>query len=50
VLIADETGYVKTGKQSAGVQPQYTGTAGKITNCQIGVFLAYAVPRRGPGC
>jgi SRSO17 transposase len=47
VLIADETGFEKTGRHSAGVQRQYTGTAGKITNCQVGVFLAYAVPERG---
>jgi len=47
VLIADETGFEKTGKHSAGVQRQYTGTAGKITNCQVGVFLAYAVPAKG---
>ena len=47
VLIADETGFEKTGRCSAGVQRQYTGTAGKITNCQVGVFLAYAVPGRG---
>jgi SRSO17 transposase len=47
VLIADETGFLKSGKLSAGVQRQYTGTAGKITNCQVGVFLAYAVPARG---
>jgi SRSO17 transposase len=47
VLIADETGFLKSGKQSAGVQRQYTGTAGKITNCQVGVFLAYAVPAKG---
>jgi SRSO17 transposase len=47
VLIADETGFEKSGKLSAGVQRQYTGTAGKITNCQVGVFLAYAVPARG---
>jgi SRSO17 transposase len=47
VLIADETGSEKAGVHSAGVQRQYTGTAGKITNCQIGVFLAYAVPARG---
>jgi SRSO17 transposase len=42
VLIADETGFVKKGTASAGVQRQYTGTSGKIDNCQIGVFLAYA--------
>ena len=47
VLIADETGFLKSGCHSAGVQRQYTGTAGKITNCQVGVFLAYAVPERG---
>jgi SRSO17 transposase len=47
VLIADETGFEKTGRHSAGVQRQYTGTAGKITNCQVGVFLSYAVPARG---
>jgi SRSO17 transposase len=47
VLIADETGFEKTGVCSAGVQRQYTGTAGKITNCQVGVFLAYAVPSAG---
>jgi SRSO17 transposase len=41
VLIADETGFIKKGKASAGVQRQYTGTSGKIDNCQIGVFLAY---------
>jgi SRSO17 transposase len=42
VLIGDDTGFEKGGSCSAGVQRQYTGTAGKITNCQIGVFLAYA--------
>ena len=42
VLIGDDTGFEKGGTRSAGVQRQYTGTAGKITNCQIGVFLAYA--------
>lgn len=47
ILIADETGFLKTGRLSAGVQRQYTGTAGKITNCQVGVFLAYAVPATG---
>ena len=47
VLIADETGFEKAGAHSSGVQRQYTGTAGKITNCQVGVFLAYAVPSRG---
>ena len=47
VLVADETGFLKAGSCSAGVQRQYTGTAGKITNCQVGVFLAYAVPGGG---
>ncbi|MEU7855542.1 IS701 family transposase [Nonomuraea sp. NPDC049141] len=45
VLIVDETGFVKKGTRSAGVQRQYSGTAGRIENCQIGVFLAYATPR-----
>src|SRR4051794_36095636 len=44
VLIVDETGFVKKGTRSAGVGRQYTGTTGKIDNCQIGVFLAYATP------
>ena len=42
VLIADETGFIKKGTQSAGVQRQYSGTAGRTENCQVGVFLAYA--------
>lgn len=42
VLIADPTGFAKKGKRSAGVQRQYSGTLGRIDNCQIGVFLAYA--------
>ncbi len=42
VLIVDETGFLKKGTHSAGVQRQYSGTAGRIENCQIGVFLAYA--------
>jgi SRSO17 transposase len=41
VLIVDETGFLKKGEQSVGVQRQYSGTAGGIENCQIGVFLAY---------
>lgn len=45
VLIGDDTGFEKGGSASAGVQRQYTGTAGKITNCQLGVFLAYASPK-----
>ncbi|HEY3465114.1 MAG TPA: IS701 family transposase [Amycolatopsis sp.] len=42
VLIADPTGFAKKGPKSAGVQRQYSGTLGRIDNCQIGVFLAYA--------
>jgi SRSO17 transposase len=42
VLIVDETGFLKKGKKSVGVARQYTGTAGKKENCQVGVFLAYA--------
>ncbi|MER6000847.1 IS701 family transposase [Nonomuraea angiospora] len=45
VLIVDETGFIKKGTRSAGVQRQYSGTAGRIENCQIGVFLAYATAR-----
>jgi SRSO17 transposase len=41
VLVVDETGFLKQGKASCGVGRQYTGSAGKITNCQIGVFAAY---------
>src|SRR5215218_196577 len=41
VLVVDETGFLKQGKASCGVTRQYTGSAGKITNCQIGVFAAY---------
>src|SRR5829696_9026023 len=44
VLIVDETGLIKKGARSAGVARQYTGTTGKIDNCQIGVFLGYATP------
>jgi SRSO17 transposase len=42
VLVLDETGFVKKGTKSVGVQRQYSGTAGRIENCQIGVFMAYA--------
>jgi SRSO17 transposase len=42
VLIGDETGFVKKGRRSAGVQRQYSGTAGRTENCQVGTFLAYA--------
>lgn len=44
VLVIDETGFLKKGKHSVGVQRQYSGTAGRIENCQIGVFLSYATP------
>ena len=42
VLVVDDTGFLKKGKKSCGVNRQYSGTAGKIENCQIGVFLTYA--------
>jgi len=45
VLVVDDTGFLKKGRRSAGVQRQYSGTAGRIENCQIGVFLAYAASR-----
>jgi SRSO17 transposase len=45
VLIVDDTGFLKKGTRSAGVQRQYSGTAGRIENCQLGVFLAYACAR-----
>ena len=42
VLVVDETGFLKKGGKSVGVQRQYSGTAGRIENCQVGVFLTYA--------
>lgn len=42
ILILDETGFIKCGDQSVGVQRQYSGTAGKVENCQVGVFLGYS--------
>ncbi|MFH8893534.1 IS701 family transposase [Streptomyces sp. NPDC017949] len=45
VLVVDDTGFVKKGNTSAGVQRQYSGTAGRTENCQIGVFAAYATTR-----
>jgi SRSO17 transposase len=45
VLIVDDTGFLKKGDRSAGVQRQYSGTAGRTENCQVGVFLAYATNR-----
>jgi SRSO17 transposase len=47
VLVVDETGFLKKGTTSVGVQRQYSGTAGKVDNCQLGVFLAYASARGG---
>jgi len=44
VLVVDETGFLKKGTHSVGVARQYSGTAGRIENCQVGVFLAYASP------
>ena len=44
VLVIDETGFLKQGVKSVGVKRQYRGTAGRIENCQIGVFLTYAAP------
>jgi len=45
VLVVDETGFLKKGSTSVGVQRQYSGTAGKVDNCQLGVFLAYVGPK-----
>jgi SRSO17 transposase len=42
ILVIDETGFLKKGTKSAGVKRQYSGTAGRVENCQIGVFLAYS--------
>jgi len=41
--ILDDTGFLKKGKKSAGVKRQYTGTVGKVENCQIGVFMTYKI-------
>ncbi len=41
MVIVDETGFLKKGDRSAGVKRQYSGTAGRIENSQVGVFLAY---------
>jgi len=46
VLVVDETGFLKKGTHSVGVQRQYTGTAGRVENAQVGVFLCYATPER----
>ena len=45
VLVVDETGFLKKGDKSAGVARQYSGTAGRIENCQVGVFLGYVTPK-----
>ncbi|MDL2318751.1 IS701 family transposase, partial [Eubacteriales bacterium OttesenSCG-928-A19] len=45
VLVVDETGFLKQGKKSCGVKRQYSGTAGRIENCQVGVFITYASDR-----
>ena len=45
ILVVDETGFLKKGDKSAGVQPQYSGAAGRTANAQLGVFLTYAGPR-----
>ena len=47
VLVVDETGFLKRGNKSVGVQRQYSGTAGRIENSQVGVFLAYASAKGG---
>jgi SRSO17 transposase len=49
VLVVDETGFLKKGTKSCGVAHQYSGTAGRIENCQIGVFLGYASPKGRAG-
>ena len=43
--MVNETGFLKKGAKSVGVKRQYSGTAGRIENCQVGVFLAYATER-----
>jgi SRSO17 transposase len=45
IFVMDETGFLQKGTKSVGVQRQYTGTAGKTENCQMGVFLTYAGPQ-----
>jgi SRSO17 transposase len=46
ILVADPTGFAKKGRKSVGVQRQYSGTLGRIDNCQIATFLAYVTPDR----
>ena len=50
ILMLDETGFVKKGSKSVGVRRQYSDTARKVENCQLGVFLTYATPRGPVGC
>jgi SRSO17 transposase len=45
VVVVDETGFIKKGDKSVGVARQYSGTAGRVENCQIGVFVGYASPK-----
>lgn len=45
VLVVDETSFIKKGEHSVGVKRQYCGTVGRIENCQVGMFLAYATER-----
>jgi SRSO17 transposase len=45
ILVVDETGFLKKGRKSVGVARQYSGTAGRVENCQIGVFVTYASPK-----
>ena len=47
MLIVNETGFLKKGIKSGGVERQYSGTAGRTENCQIGVFLGYALTAGG---
>ena len=42
MLVVEETGFLKKGTKSVGVKRQYSGTAGRVENCQVGVFVAYA--------
>ena len=46
ILVIDETGFLKKGTKSVGVARQYSGAAGRVENCQIGVFAAYVSPTR----
>jgi SRSO17 transposase len=48
ILVADPTGFAKKGTKSVGARRQYSGTLGRIDNCQIAMFLAYVTPGRDP--